>query len=48
MKIRPYAPGDLPALYDICLKTGDNGADGTHLYADPQILGEIYAAESVG
>lgn len=42
--IRPYAPGDLPALYDICLKTGDSGADGTHLYADPRIIGDIYAA----
>lgn len=43
-RIRPYAPGDLDALYDICLKTGDSGADGTHLYADPRIIGEIYVA----
>ena len=42
--IRPYAPGDLDALYDICLKTGDNGADGTHLYEDPCIIGEVFAA----
>lgn len=43
-RVRPYQPGDLPALYDICLKTGDSGADGTHLYSDPRVIGEIYAA----
>ncbi|WP_374342609.1 GNAT family N-acetyltransferase [Phenylobacterium sp.] len=43
-QIRPYARGDLPALYEICLKTGDSGGDATHLYADPRIIGDIYAA----
>jgi len=43
-EVRPYRPSDLPALYDICLRTADNGADGTHLYADPRIVGEIFAA----
>lgn len=43
-QIRPYRPDDLPALYEICLKTGDNGADGTHLYEDHRIIGEIFAA----
>lgn len=42
--IRPYRAADLPALYDICLRTGDNGADASHLYADPRIIGEIFAA----
>jgi ribosomal protein S18 acetylase RimI-like enzyme len=42
--IRPYEARDLDALHHICLKTGDSGADGTHLYADPRIIGEIYAA----
>jgi GNAT superfamily N-acetyltransferase len=42
--IRPYRPDDLDALREICQKTGDNGADGTHLYAHPRIIGEIYAA----
>jgi len=42
--IRPYRPGDLAALHDICLKTGDNGADATRLYEDQRIIGEIYAA----
>lgn len=43
-RVRPYRLDDLPALYDICLKTADNGADGTHLYADPKLVGEIFAA----
>jgi ribosomal protein S18 acetylase RimI-like enzyme len=42
--IRPYRPGDLEALYEICLQTGDSGRDATALHADPRVLGEIYAA----
>lgn len=42
--IRPYCPEDLDALYDICLKTGDTGEDATGLYADPKLLGHLYAA----
>lgn len=42
-RIRPYEPRDLDALYDICLKTSDSGADGTHLYANRRVVGEIYA-----
>jgi ribosomal protein S18 acetylase RimI-like enzyme len=42
--IRPYEAGDLAALYEICLKTGDAGGDATHLYDDPKILGHAYAA----
>ena len=42
--IRPYRPGDLDALYRICLLTGDAGHDATSLYHDPQLLGHIFAA----
>ncbi len=42
--IRPYQTGDLNALYDICLKTGNNGEDATHLYRDPKLLGHLYVA----
>ncbi|WP_199702799.1 GNAT family N-acetyltransferase [Jiangella rhizosphaerae] len=42
MIIRPYAPGDDDALYDICLRTGDNGGDATGQFADPRLLGEIF------
>ena len=42
--IRLYEPRDLDALYNICLKTGDLGEDATHLYDDPKLLGQLYAA----
>ena len=42
--IRNYHPSDLPALYRICLKTGDSGKDATEIYSDPDLLGHIYAA----
>jgi GNAT superfamily N-acetyltransferase len=42
--LRAFRPADLEALYDICLRTADNGADATHLYRDPRIVGEIFAA----
>lgn len=41
-KIRTYQPGDEQALYDICLLTGDSGADASALYRDPRLLGEVY------
>ena len=43
-QIRPFRAEDLDALYEICLKTGEHGADASARYADPRIIGEIYAA----
>ena len=43
-KIRQYHPSDLPALYRVCLQTGDSGADATHLYRDPDLFGHIFVA----
>lgn len=43
-RIRPYRPGDLDALYRICLLTADNGQDATALYDDPRLPGHVYAA----
>jgi len=41
--IRDVQPGDEPAAYYICLKTGDNGKDGEPYYReDPDALGRIY------
>lgn len=40
--IRDATPADAPALYRICLLTGDAGADATTLHADPDLLGEVY------
>lgn len=41
-RIRPYRSDDLDALYEVCLQTGDAGADATGLYRDPQLLGHLY------
>lgn len=40
--IRPARPGDEPALYDVCLRTGAAGEDATGLFDDPDLLGHIY------
>ncbi len=42
--IRSYHPSDLCALYRICLLTGDNGADASRMYHDPDLIGHYYAA----
>lgn len=41
--IRPARESDRAALYSICLETGDSGEDATPLYADPLLLGHVYA-----
>ena len=43
-KIRNYHPSDLSMLYRICLLTGDSGKDASHIYKDPDLLGQFYAA----
>ena len=40
--IRLYRPSDRDALYDICVRTGDAGADATGLYPDPYLLPDIF------
>lgn len=42
LRIRPYEPADEPALYAICLRTGDHGRDATGQYEDPRLLGHVY------
>jgi ribosomal protein S18 acetylase RimI-like enzyme len=44
MRIRDYTPVDLPYLYDICVRTGDSGADARSLFTDPNLPGHYYAA----
>ncbi len=44
LHLRPYRPGDLLALYDVCLRTGDSGDDARATYRDPLLLGHVYAA----
>jgi ribosomal protein S18 acetylase RimI-like enzyme len=43
-QIEPYRPEFLPDLYSICLLTGDSGRDSTHLYTDPNMQGDFFAA----
>ena len=43
-RLRLYRPGDLDALYRICLETGDSGRDATALFRHPALLGQIFAA----
>src|SRR5256885_7833851 len=41
--IRPGRSGDEKGAYHVCLKTGDNGADGEPFYRDdPDALGRIF------
>jgi GNAT superfamily N-acetyltransferase len=42
--LRAYRPGDLDALYEICLRTGDSGQDATSLHKHGQLIGHLYAA----
>jgi ribosomal protein S18 acetylase RimI-like enzyme len=46
-RLRSATPDDLPALYRVCLKTGDAGKDATHIQDDPDILGEFFVAPYV-
>lgn len=42
-QMRPARPGDQPAAYHVCLKTGDYGKDGEPFYRDdPDALGRIF------
>ncbi|MEV8252695.1 GNAT family N-acetyltransferase [Rhodoglobus sp. NPDC076762] len=40
--IRPAELCDLPGTYRVCRETADAGADGSALYANPDLLGHIY------
>jgi ribosomal protein S18 acetylase RimI-like enzyme len=41
-EIRPFRAEDEQAMYDICLRTGDQGADATGMYDNPALLGHVY------
>ena len=41
-RIRPYRPGDEPALAEICLRTADAGADATGVLDDDAIWAHIW------
>jgi ribosomal protein S18 acetylase RimI-like enzyme len=41
-RIRPFLPGDEPALAEICLRTADDGADATGVLGDDAIWAEVF------
>ncbi|MCR2817567.1 GNAT family N-acetyltransferase [Microbacterium sp. zg.Y1090] len=41
-RIRPFRPGDEPALADVCLLTADAGADATGVLADDDLWAEVF------
>jgi ribosomal protein S18 acetylase RimI-like enzyme len=45
--IREYRPGDLDAVYDICIRTADAGEDLRGRFGDDRLIGDIYAAPYV-
>lgn len=40
--LRPFHPADLPAMYRLCLLTGEAGGDATSLYRNPDLLAHLY------
>jgi ribosomal protein S18 acetylase RimI-like enzyme len=43
-QIRPYRPTDRDALFDVCVRTAENGGDSRALYPDPELVPSIFAA----
>jgi ribosomal protein S18 acetylase RimI-like enzyme len=41
-RIRPFQPGDEPAIAEICLLTADAGADGTGILEDDELWAQIF------
>jgi ribosomal protein S18 acetylase RimI-like enzyme len=41
--VRQGQQGDRAALFDICLRTADTGADATALYSDPDYPGQVWS-----
>lgn len=42
-RLRPFRVGDEDDLADVCLRTGDSGADATGLYRSSRLLGDVFA-----
>ncbi|SDT62309.1 GNAT family N-acetyltransferase [Actinoplanes derwentensis] len=45
--IRDYRPGDLDAIYDICVRTGAGGADARGVHSSDLMLGDVWAVPYV-
>jgi GNAT superfamily N-acetyltransferase len=44
INVRQAVLSDLPYLYEICLKTGDESKDATPFFSDPYTIGHYYSA----
>src|SRR5690606_35293645 len=42
VRIRPFRPGDEPALMEVCRRTADAGGDSSHLFSDGDLVGTIW------
>ncbi len=42
LRIVPAGVHDMPGAYRVCVLTGEAGQDATALYADPDLLGQVY------
>ena len=42
MQVRPFRVRDTAAVYDVCLRTGDDGADSSGQTADPRLFGDVW------
>lgn len=47
MELRAATIDDLPALYEVCLRTGDAGDDASDDFDDPDLLGSVYVGPYV-
>ena len=41
--IRPYRPDDLDAVYEVCVRTADAGADARGIYRDDELMPNLFA-----
>ncbi|MBB2943564.1 ribosomal protein S18 acetylase RimI-like enzyme [Actinoplanes lutulentus] len=46
-EIRAFQPADLPALYDICVRTAAAGGDARGHYSTDALMGDLFAAPYV-
>jgi ribosomal protein S18 acetylase RimI-like enzyme len=47
LTIRAYGPADLPAVYDICVRTAASGGDARGVYGSDLLMGDIFAVPYV-
>ena len=42
VRIRPFRPGDEPALMEVCRRTADAGGDSSYLFSERDLVGTIW------